>query len=331
MLLHRLALLLLLVSCEMFAQQPEPVQDIPPDQCTIAFYAQDSVAMRMKGFKPLFDSAAVMEKRISDLQNQAFVATDKALMLKPDSGEVLTAEENKAYSAAQSEANKIEASIVEARHRLAGFKMKNLQPYYNKIAKVADTVSRNKGIKQVFETNSEPPLKCPTDQTLMVDITRDIGEHLGLKMQSFRIGIVNKDSLMRLIPGYAVRADSTIRETHELDSLVELKNIVIAAKQHELDSLRPTLSGRKTSQREEEIQKLKDERDEFYGWRAYNIDKRHEERSKSYVTRLNAALAAAAKENGCKYYYDRGESIPWTDREAEFVDLNAVVVKNLKP
>src|SRR5688500_16357379 len=83
------------ICCSGFAQNKSetPPPTYSSDDCTLAFYAQDSVAMRMKGFKPLFDTAAAMQKRLSVLQEQSFAATDKMLVMTPDSGEVLNAAE----------------------------------------------------------------------------------------------------------------------------------------------------------------------------------------------------------------------------------------------
>lgn len=283
----------------------------------------------MKGFKPLFDTLTAMKKRLSVLQEQSFVATDKMLMMAPDTGEVQSAADARAFNLAVTEVKNLDASVASSKKEIDAFTKINLVPYYEKIAKVADTVASEKGIKQWFETNSEPPLKCPTDQTLMVDISRDIAAHLGIKLYSLRIGIVNRDSILRLMPGYAKIADSTLNEKNKLDSAAAIMDQKIAAKQHELDSLRPTLNGRKITQREEEIQKLQDERDEYYNWNLYNLDKAHEERTKNFNSRLDAALAKAAKENGCKYTYDKNANIPWTENEAEFVDLSAIIVKQL--
>lgn len=309
---------------------PPAAKTYAPEQCIIGFYDQDSIAMRMKGFKPLFDTVVAMEKRLGELRNKSFVATDKALMMAPDSNEVQDLNEARAYKTVYEEAKQLEADVKDAQFKILLFKGKHFQPYHDKIAKAADTVARNKGIRQVFEMNSTPQLTCPTDQTLMVDLTRDVAEHLGIKLYSLRIGIINRDSILRLMPGYAVRADSTLEEQHALDLVTAQRNAIINAKQHELDSLRPTLSRKAIEKREEEIQQLKDERDEHHGWTQYAIDKRNEQRTSVYISRLNTVIGIVAKEYNCRHVYDINDDIPWTTREAEYFNLNQAMVSQLK-
>lgn len=300
------------------------------DSCLIGFYDQDSIALRMKGFRPLHDSVTVLRARLTALQNQQFVATDRLLRLTPsDSMTPVPAQTSKEITEAKKEVAALDRQMAAAQQKIDAYVAKHIQPYYNKIAKAADSVSQRRQLTAAWEINAIPKLPCASDQTIMIDLSRDIAAQLGMTYYAFRVGVYHRDSLLLLMPGYAAIRDSFALERHKLDSVLAPYNREIAAKQRALDSLRPSLSKRNIAQREKEIQDLTDKRDELRGWQLVAIDNKEEARMKSYNARLSAALNQVQKEQNCRHLFEDTQFIPWTDKEVEYVNIDPFVAAKL--
>jgi Skp family chaperone for outer membrane proteins len=301
-----------------------------PDQCIIGFYDQDSIALRMKGFRPLHDSVTVLRAHLTDLQNQQFVATDRLLRLTPsDSTAAVPAQTSNEIAEAKKEVAALNKRMTAAQQNIDAYVAKHIQPYYSKIAKAADTVSQRRKLTAAWEINAIPKLPCASDQTIMIDLSRDIAVQLGITYYAFRVGIFNRDSLLRLMPGCTAILDSFNVERRKLDSTLAPYNRAITDKQRELDSLRPKLSKRNIAQREKEIQDLTDQRDELRGWQLLAIDNKEGERLKPYNARLNSALLEVKKEQNCRHLFEHTMFIPWTSEEVEYVDINPFVAERL--
>lgn len=309
--------------------QKESEPKYSADQCTIGFYSRDSVAIKTAQGKPHYDAMAACEARLNDIREKQIPATDKLLTALGDSSAVKTAEGKKAVEWANKEVVRLRDDSL-AQEKKIQQEIVALAPLFKQIDHVADSISRARGFKQVREAGDNSPMICPNDQMLMVDITNDIAIAMNLKPTLARIGTYNSDSLMRLMPGYAKFADSTKAEMAEYNRILAEKNRVIDSKQHELDSLRPNLSKRQISTREKEIVELQDDRDIFRGYELYKIEARDSIRTKDYRQRFRKALAVAVKQENCFRAYDEhlARSL-WTAKEAEFVDLNAIIVKQL--
>lgn len=288
--------------------------------------------MQMNGFKPWYDSLTHVQVRKNELQQQFFFATDRMLTATPsDSGVAMTPAQQKEYTTAKSESEKLDVQIKAKTNQMDRITKEHLNFYYDSIARVANRIGKERNLKAVFELGENHPMTCPTDQMLMIDLTNDISLALNFKPHLLRVGVYNSDSLLRLLPGYAVLADSTREELTTLHAVLAVKDSAIAKKQHELDSLRPTLSQRKISTREDEILELQDERDGYRGYELYKIDQRDSARCSSYRKQLRTALSAAAKEKGCLRYYESDVAhVFWTTQEAEFIDLNGLVAIKLE-
>lgn len=304
-------------------------QQFSPDQCTIGFYSRDSVAIKTAQGKPHYDAMAVCNTRLNDIREKQIPATDRLLTAQGDSVAAKTAEGKKKVDAAKKEVNQLRNDSLNEEKNIREHEAV-LNPLFLRIAKVADSVGRARGFKLVREAGDNSPMICPNDQMLMVDITNDIAIAMNLKPTLARIGTYNSDSLMRLIPGYAKYADSTKEEMVQYNRILTEKNRVIDSKRHELDSLRPDLSKRQISTREKEILELQDERDIFRGYELYKIEVRDSLRTKDYRLRFRKAVATAVKAENCfRAYDDEVAQSLWTAKEAEFVDLNAIIVKQL--
>lgn len=308
-------------------QTPPP--SFSADQCTIGFYSRDSVAIKTEQGKPHYDAMAVCNTRLNDIREKQIPATDRLLTAQGDSAAAKTAEGKKKVDAAKKEVNQLRTDSLGEEKNIREHEAA-MNPLFLIIAKVADSISRARGFKQVREAGDNSPMICPNDQMLMVDISNEVAIAMNLKPTLARIGTYNADSIMRFMPGYAKYADSTKAEMAEYNRILAEKNRVIDLKQHELDSLRPNLSKRQISTREKEILELQDDRDIFRGYELYKIEVRDSLRTKEYRLRFRKALATAVKSENCFRAYDEdvAQSL-WTAKEAEFVDLNAFIVKQL--
>lgn len=288
--------------------------------------------MKMKGFKPWFDSIQHIQTRRKDLQNKNFLATDRYLTSSPDSGQKLTPQQESEYKSAKKETESLSLQISKLDDQISILTSKQLNPYYDSIARTAVRISQQMHMVAVFEVGENRPMTCPSDKMLMVDITNDVALALGVKPNLLRVGIYNSDSLMRLMPGYAAIADSTKRETDQLNVVLENMDQEIEKLQHELDSLRPGLSKRNINARESQIEEKKEARDITRAVELYRIDEQDSVRTATYRKKFRLAVAAAAKAQNCQKYNDAAVAREyWTSKEAEFIDLNPEIAKLLKP
>lgn len=314
------------------AQNPAPKSSpsYSPEKCTAAFYSRDSVAMQMKGFKPWYDSVSHIQSRKNELQKKYFVATDRYLMATPDSGVKMTPSQQSEYNSAKKETETLLSQIRALTEQSYNIESQYMMPYYDSIHRTAERISKVRNIPIFFEIGENRQMHCPTDQMLMIDITNDIAMSLGFKPHLLRVGTFNADSLLRLMPGYAPRADSTLKEIDVLNKSLKVMDDEIAKMQHELDSLRSGLSNKKIRDREAAIAAKQEERDIFRGYELYKIDLKDSLHTAAYRKKFRVAAASAAKELNCtKYYENEAAHIYWTSQEAEFVDMNAVIAKKL--
>lgn len=310
---------------------PATTPSYSPEKCTAAFYNRDSVALKMKGFRPWYDSVQHIQLRRQALQQKYFLATDRYLMATPDAGVKMNPQQQSEYNAAKKESETLQEQMSALSDQAARVGAEYMGPYYDSVYRTAVRISRQKNIPTVFEISENRQMPCPTDQMLMIDITNDIATSMGMKPHLLLVGTLNYDSLLRLMPGFAIRADSTLAEMNELNKALAPMDKEISAMQHELDSLRPTLSGRKIAARENAIAAKQDERDTYRGYELYKIDVRDSLRTSPYRKKLRAATASAAKEQNCLKYYDQSIAHDlWTTDEAEFVDLNASIAGKLR-
>lgn len=326
--------LLFAATVTIVAQTPAPKSSpsYSPEKCTAAFYSRDSVALQMKGFRPWYDSAQHVQRRKQELQQKYFVATDRFLMATPDSGVKMTSTQQSEYNSAKKETEKLEAQIAALNDQAARVGAEFMSPYYDSIYRTAARISKQKNIPVVFEISENRTMPCATDQMLMIDITNDIAMSLGFKPHLLRVGTFNTDSLLRLMPGYAPRADSTLAEMTVLNKSLAAMDAEISIMQHELDSLRSGLSNKKIRDREAAIAVKQEERDIFRGYELYKIDLKDSLHTAEYRKKFRVAAASAAKELNCtKYYEKEAAHIYWTSQEAEFVDMNAEIAEKLKP
>jgi hypothetical protein len=296
---------------------PSPPPAASPDQCLIAFYTRDSIAIQFAEAKPKYESIQKSHDNLHAIREKQIPAMDRVLTTNSD--------------AAKTEVSTLKKdSIAEEQNIVKQYSL--LQPTYGKIDAIADSIGKARGVKQVREAADNSAMICPTDQMLMIDITNDVALAMGVKPKLAKIGIYNMDSLMRLMPGYSIIADSIVIERNRFEKILAGKDSVIQARQHELDSLRPALSRKQISLREGHIANLVDDRDTYRGWELYNLDMRDSVATKSYRDKFYRALAETHKQYGCvkSYEYARAHA-EWKPEEAEFIDLNATIAKKLRP
>jgi Skp family chaperone for outer membrane proteins len=327
-----LCYLVLLATLEVAAQTPasKTSPSYSPEKCTAAYYNRDSVALKMQGFRPWYDSINNIYIRKNELQKKYFLATDRYLMAAPDSGEKLSEQQQSEYNSAKKETEMLDAQIHKLNEQMGKVMSERMTTYYDSIQRAAGRIAKQRNIEIVFEIGENRQMFCPTDQMLMIDITNDISVSLGQKPHLLRVGVFNTDSLLRLMPGYSKMADSTVADMKIFNDAVAKKDAEIAKMQHELDSLRPTLSNKKIKDKESQIAAKQEERDIYRGYELYKVDLKDSLRTSSYRKKLRSAAAEAAKDAGCLKYYDSSIAHDyWTTDEAEFVDLNASIARKL--
>ncbi len=311
--------------------QPKPASSpsYSPDQCMAAFYLRDSIAIQLPDARPKYDAIKASQKKLDDIRDQQIPATDRMLTAQSDSVNSKTDAGKKEIQSAKSGVLGLRNdSIVEIENIRKQYDL--LKPTYKIVDWTADSIAKARGMKQVRESADNSPMICPTDQMLMIDITNDIAVALGVKQHLLRVGTFNQDSLLRLLPGYAKLADSTLAEMKVFNAGLARRDAELAKMQHELDSLRPGLSNKKIKDREEQIALKQEDRDIYRGYELYKIDMRDSIRTSSYRKKLRAATATAAKEQNCLKYYDKVAAYNyWTAKEAEFVDLNGEITEKL--
>ena len=301
------------------------------EDCTVGFYTRETIALQLNGFKPWYDSIQQIQLRKQELQKQNFLATDRYLMAVPDSGTTPTPQQQNEYKSSKKETESLTAAILAMNQQITTLSIKHLQPYYDSIALIAVKLAKQMNMAPVFEISDNRPMNCPSDKMLMVDITNDIALAFGVKPNLIRIGTFNTDSLLRLMPGYAALADSTLAELTYLNKTLAAMDLEIQKLHSELDSLRPTLSKRKIKDREEIIAAKQELRDIHRGYESYKIDMEDSIRTVMYNRKLRAAAPIAAKELNCQKHYDNAAARSyWTAQEAEFIDLNSVIAEKLK-
>ena len=285
----------------------------------------------MNGFKVWYDSIQHIQLRKQLAQQKAFLATDKMLMAEPDSGAVVSPKQQSEYNAAKKESETINKQIDKYDEQIIQLTATRLMPYYDSLARTATRISNEQNMAAVFEIGENRPMTCPNDQVLMVDITNDIARSVGVKPVLLRVGVFNSDSLLRLLPGYAVLADSTAAERKTLEGELAVMDQEIEGMQRELDSLQPSLSKRAIKAREEKIAEKKDLRAIHSAYETYKLEERDSVRTVSYRRKLRSAVVIAAGEYHCIKYYDKEIAQNyWTSKEAEFIDLNAAIAPRLK-
>ena len=326
-----LYLLFLVETFTVVAQTPTPKSSpsYSPEKCTAGYYVRDSVAIHLPGAKPKYDAIKASQKKLDSIREAQIPATDKLLTAQSDSVKSRTAAGKNEIAVAKKQISILKLdSMAEINNIRKQYDL--LGPTYKIVDHKADSIGKARGMSQVRESNDNSPMICPTDQMLMIDITNDISVSLGMKPRLLRVGTFNTDSLLRLLPGYAKLADSTLAEMNVFNNELAKKDAEIAKMQHELDSLRPTLSNKKIRDREAQIAAKQEDRDIYRGYELYKIDVRDSLRTSSYRKKLRSATAVAAKEQSCLKYYDQSLAHDyWTTDEAEFVDLNAAIAREL--
>ncbi len=301
-----------------------------PEQCTVGFYSRDSIAIKTKDGKPHYDMIALSNKKLEAIRAQQIIVNDQWLTVKDDSVLSSTAAGRKKQEAALKAVLNLQAdSLIEIMQiRMEYDAMKLL---YSRIDFVADSIGEKRGVKQVMDLSQNSNMICPTDQMLKIDSMNDIALALQLKPKLLRVGTYNGDSLLRTMPGYAILADSTKTELEQLNKTLAVMDFEINRLQHELDSLRQSLSNKKIKTREKVIAEKQEERDIFRGYEFYKLDVRDSIRTSVYRKKLRIAVAGAAKAQTCtKYYEFEVAYLYWSANEAEFIDLNKTIAEKLK-
>lgn len=324
---RELLLCLFLVCCaHLVAQTPAPASSpsYSPEQCTIGFYTRDSVAIQLPGTKPHYDVINSSNKSLYYIREKLVIATDHWLTVKDDS-----MKKSNEQQAALEHVVELQAdSLIEVMQIQNAYE--KLKPAYAKIDHVADSIGKSRKLKQVRDVGDNSEMICPPDQMLMIDITNDIAIAMHVKPKLLKIGVCNSDSLLRLMPGYAVLDDSSDMEMMALKIDLAVKQMLIDDKQIELDTMRKEWSRKQINNREKEIAELQDEYDTYRGYETYKLDVRDSIRKQEYKKKFRVALAAAVKEQGCFRVYDmRDPHQDWTAKEAEFIDLNPTLAGKL--
>ncbi len=313
---YLLMLFFCLSSSTIFSQgTTPPPHAISDDQCRIAFYTRDSIAIQFPEAKPKYESIAKSHEKLHAIREQQVPAMDRLLTTNSEAAKKEVAALNK-------------DSLAEEQNIVKQYQL--LQPTYKKVDLVADSIGKARGVKQTRESADNSEMICPTDQMLMIDITNDIARAMGVKPKLAKIGIYNMDSLLRTMPGYLVYADSIKTERSHFALTLSGKYEPIAEKQHELDSLRPTLSKKQITKREEEIAKLQDEYDTYRGNTLYALDIKDSARVSTYKMKFYKALKEVHLSAGCYRSYEYADAHAlWKPEEAEFIDLNVAISKKI--
>jgi Skp family chaperone for outer membrane proteins len=321
--------LLLFCSVLSFAQTPAPEATASPEQCLIGFYQRDSIAIRLPGAQPQYDIINAANKNLYNLRAKQVIVYDRWLTMKDDTSKNSTAAGKKEVETALKEVTDLRADSLKEEKKIHNA-YAQLKPVYAKVDHVADSIGKSRGLKQVRDVADNSEMICPPDRMLMTDITNDVTIGLHMKPKLVKIGLYNADSLMRLMPGYKILADSAAMELLALQRELAIRQLPIDEKQRELDTMRKTWSRKQIANREKEIAQLQDEYDTYRGNELYKLDVRDSLRTEAYRKKFRAALAASIKEQGCFRVYEIHEpQTDWTTKEAEFINLNATIAAKL--
>lgn len=291
---------------------------------------RDSIAIRLPETKPHYEAIVAANKNLYNIRAKQVIVYDRWLTLKDDSSKNSNAAGKKEIDAALKEVTNLRADSLKEEAKITSAYTK-LKPAYAKVDHVADSIGKSRALKQVRDVGDNSEMICPPDQMLMTDITNDVAIGLHLKPKLVKIGLYNADSLMLLMPGYKALADSTAKELLLLQMELAMMQVPIDAKQLELDTMRKSWSRKQISNREKEIAQLQDEYDTYRGYELYKLDIRDSLRTQAYRKKFRAALTASIKEQGCYRVYEIHEpQTDWTAKEAEFIDLNAIIAEKLR-
>lgn len=331
-LLFASAICLLLLSGSIAGQKTNPVAPpvASPDQCRIAFYTRDSIAIQFAEAKPKYESIQKSHDKLNSIREQLIPATDRYLTAKSDSFNIRTKEGYSDLLDAEHDLSVLRKdSLAEEQNIVKQYQL--LATTYKKVDRVADSIGKARGVKQTRESADNSAMICPTDQMLMIDITNDIALAMGVKPKLAKIGIYNMDSLLRTLPGYAVISDSCKAERLDFETKLANKEKIIAWKQQELDSLRKELSRKEISNREKELVALIDDRDTYRGNELYRLDTKDSLRCSVYKVKFYKALNEVHRSAGCSRSYEYADAHAlWKPEEAEFIDLNNAIAGKLK-
>lgn len=317
--------LLISIICTAQSTAPAHTPASSPDQCRIAFYTRDSVAIQLPDGKPHYASIDKYEAELLAIRIEQIVVMDKWLSLRDDSTKT-----KKEKDAALAQVTALRKDSI-SKEQLIAKEHALLLPTYKKVDHVADSIGKAKKVKQVREAADNSAMICPTDQMLMIDITNDVAIAMGVKPKLVKVGIYNMDSLMRLMPGYDSIAEILRIDRDIFEMKLAVMNAAIDQRQHELDSLRPTISRRQISTREKDLYAMRDERDFFRGNELYKLDMNDSLQTKEYRVKFYKALSETHKQYGCNHSYEYARAhADWTKEEAEFIDLNAEIAEKLK-
>jgi Skp family chaperone for outer membrane proteins len=169
-----------------------------------------------------------------------------------------------------------------------------------------------------------------TKQTQMKQLFFSLALICGITVsaQKVRVGVINEDSLMNTMPGYSgLVKPETFR--HHTDTTLKDMDRVYAKSLHELDSLKPKLSPLMISLRKKQLSDTQANRQAF-------ADEAEEARLAyaaglvPYNNEFSNACYKAQRANICTEVLDRKAAAgKYTGDQAEFIDLNAAVAKEL--
>lgn len=167
-----------------------------------------------------------------------------------------------------------------------------------------------------------------------VNISKDVAKELQTPTTvsaKKRVGYCNYDSLLKLTPGYQAAFDSSNNFQLIFDKQLMKMQEDLSKKQKEFDSLRSQSSPLINSHREQQIQDLTENIAAFEEVAAEEKKIIDAAVFQKVYERLDMAIYIASRENNCVIAYDTFEVHKiWTEKEAEFIDLNKEIAGKLR-
>lgn len=288
----------------------------------------DWVLQQLPGYVAMRDSST---KEIIRIQTtlQSFELMYAAKKQAQDS---MGTESTDEWRALQNELNEIESdykSYTDSMQRVVSLKDSiRFTPYTRSLVR-ASFIAAEKN--KCYGTCDSKSVAAQTSGNLdYIDISKDVlkeMQHPSVITTPKRVGYCNTDSLLKLMPGYRDAQNSS--EAHHKQNQIKITamNAEIENKQKVLDSVTSPVDRKKRIQ---EIEELINQR-ELFAYMAAEDEKLNDSLLFSgFKERLNKAMFVCAKKNNCPDVYDSTKAhSTWAAKEAEFINVNADVAKEL--